>query len=257
MSAYERAVTVFSPDGHLFQVDYALETVRKGSTVVGLVGKDIVVFASEKLSVAKLQDARTARKICMVDDHVCIAFAGLAADARVLINKARVECQSHRLTVEDPATIEYVTRYIAGVQQKYTQRGGSRPFGIATLIMGFDNDGSPHLFQTDPSGSYSEWKANATGRNSKSVVEFLEKHVDELDDLNGQACINMAIKALLEVVQAGSKNMEVAVMRRGESLSILSADEVNEVVKNIEAEKAAAKEAKADKTDKTGASGSA
>lgn len=243
MSAYERAVTVFSPDGHLFQVDYALETVRKGSTVVGLCGKDIVVFASEKLSVAKLQDARTARKICMVDDHVCIAFAGLAADARVLINKARVECQSHRLTVEDPASIEYVTRFIAGVQQKYTQRGGSRPFGIATLIMGFDADGAPHLFQTDPSGSYSEWKANATGRNSKSVVEFLEKNVADLEDLSGQACVDMAVKSLLEVVQAGSKNMEVAVMRRGEALSILNASEVDEIVVRIEAEKEAEKAA--------------
>lgn len=249
--SYDRAVTVFSPDGHLFQVDYALQTVQKGSAVVGLRGKDIVVFASEKLSIAKLQEPRTVRKMCMVDDHVCIAFAGLAADARVLINKARVECQSHRLTVEDPVTIEYITRYIAGVQQRFTQRGGSRPFGIATLIMGFDPDGSPHLYQTDPSGSYSEWVANATGRNSKSVMEYLEKKHDQLCDLEGQKCIDMAIKALMEVVQPDGKNMEVVAQREGEPLTVFSETEINAFIKRLEVEseeeKKAAKEKEAAK----------
>lgn len=247
--SYDRAVTVFSPDGHLFQVDYALQTVQKGSTVVGLRGKDMVVFASEKLSIAKLQESRTVRKMCMVDDHVCIAFAGLAADARVLINKARVECQSHRLTVEDPVTIEYVTRYIAGVQQRFTQRGGSRPFGIATLIIGFDPDGSPHLYQTDPSGSYSEWVANATGRNSKSVMEYLEKQHDQITDMEGQKCIDMAIKALMEVVQPDGKNMEVVAMRRGEPLTVFSETEINAFIKRLEVESEEAKKAQKEKDE--------
>lgn len=248
--SYDRAVTVFSPDGHLFQVDYALQTVQKGSTVVGLVGKDVVVFASEKLSIAKLQEPRTVRKMCMVDDHVCIAFAGLAADARVLINKARVECQSHRLTVEDPVTIEYITRFIAGVQQRFTQRGGSRPFGIATLIIGFDPDGSPHLYQTDPSGSYSEWVANATGRNSKSVMEYLEKKHDQINELESQKCIDMAIKALMEVVQPDGKNMEVVAMRRGEPLTVFSEAEINAFIKRLEVETEAEKKAQKEKDEK-------
>lgn len=84
---------------------------------------------------------------------------GLTADARILIDKARIECQSHRLTVEDPTTIEYITRHIAGIQQKYTQSGGVRPFGIATLIIGFDaNDNIPRLYLTEPSGIFSAWK---------------------------------------------------------------------------------------------------
>lgn len=107
----------------------------------------------------KLQDTRiTPSKISLVDSHVCLAFAGLNADARILVDKARLEAQSHRLTVEDPVTIEYITKYIAGVQQRYTQSGGVRPFGISTLVIGFDpNEKVPKLYQTEPSGIYSAW----------------------------------------------------------------------------------------------------
>lgn len=107
----------------------------------------------------KLQDTRiTPSKLGLIDDHVCLAFAGLNADARILVDKARVEAQSHRLTVEDPVAVEYITKYVAGVQQRYTQSGGVRPFGISTLIVGFDKgDDIPRLYQTEPSGIYSAW----------------------------------------------------------------------------------------------------
>ncbi|KAF9977513.1 Proteasome subunit alpha type-4 [Actinomortierella ambigua] len=238
--SYDRALTIFSPDGHLFQVDYALEAVRKGSCVVGVRGKDVVVLGVEKKSVLKLQDDRTVKKICMLDDHVCLAFAGLSADARVLVNKARIECQSHRLTVEDAVSIEYITRYIAGVQQKYTQSGGVRPFGISTLIMGFDSDKVPKLYQTDPSGVYSAWKANSIGRSSKTVREFLEKNYKE--DMTRDETIKLAIKSLLEVVQTGAKNIEIAVMGGDAKIQRLELSEVEKVVAEIEAENEKEKE---------------
>jgi len=236
MARYDRAITVFSPDGHLFQVEYALEAVRKGTTAVGVRGKDILVVGVEKKSALKLQDPRTVRKIVKIDDHVCLAFAGLTADARVLINKARIECQSYKLSLEDPVTVEYLTRYVAGVQQKYTQSGGVRPFGISTIIVGYDLDGTPKLYSTDPSGTFSAWKANAIGRNSKTVREFLEKNYTEDAVATNEGTIKLTVKALMEVIESG-KNLEVAVMERGTGLRILEDADIEAIVNQVELEK--------------------
>lgn len=164
--------------------------------------------------------------------------AGLTADARILIDKARVECQSHRLRVEDPVTVDYITRHIAGIQQRYTQSGGVRPFGISTLIIGFDRDDqTPRLYMTEPSGMFSAWKANAIGRASKTVREFLEKNYAE--DASKDDTVKLAIKSLLEVVQTGAKNIEIAVMDGHGKIRNLSLEEVEAVVKVIETEKEA------------------
>lgn len=134
-------------------------TVSSGTCAVGVKGKDVVVLGCEKRSAMKLQDTRiTPSKIQVLDNHVALAFAGLNADARILVDKARLESQSHRLSVEDAVTIDYITKYVAGVQQRYTQAGGVRPFGISTLVVGFDPGSKvPRLFQTEPSGIYSAW----------------------------------------------------------------------------------------------------
>jgi len=230
-------LSVFSPDGHVFQVEYALEAVKRGTCAVGVKGKDVVVLGCEKRSAMKLQDTRiTPSKIGLVDNHVCVAFAGLNADARILVDKARLEAQSHRLTVEDPVSIEYISKYIAGVQQRYTQSGGVRPFGISTLVIGFDpNDTTPRLYQTEPSGIYSAWKANAIGRSSKTVREFLERNYKE--DMDREETIKLTVKSLLEVVQTGAKNIEIAIMAAGKKMEMMPDEEIENYVKGIEQEK--------------------
>jgi len=272
--SYDRAITVFSPDGHLFQVEYAIEAVRQGTTAVAIRAQDVVILAVERKSTAKLQEARTVRKIVKVDSHLALAFAGLTADARVLVNKARIESQSYRLTVEDACSVEYMARHIAKIQQKYTQRGGRRPFGISILLAGHDRDGQPHLYQTDPAGTNHEWIANAIGRNSKNVVEYLEKHmkVDEVESttittgvtgtttttstqassataLSESAALHLIISALLEVVESGGKNIEVGIMRRGEGLVMMDQEKVDELSKQISAEKEKEKEQREEKKE--------
>lgn len=159
---------------------------------------------------------------------------GLTADARVLVNKARIESQSYRLSLEDSASVEYMTKYIAQLQQRYTQSGGVRPFGISTLIAGFDIDKTPRLFQTEPSGTYFEWKANAIGRNSKTLREFLETNYKP--NLDAKETIRLAVRTLNETVES-PKNIVVAILRPNEPMTFLDDKEIADLVDDIEAAK--------------------
>ncbi|CAK9017878.1 Proteasome subunit alpha type-7 (Proteasome component DD5) [Durusdinium trenchii] len=212
-----------------------MEAVRKGASVVGVLGKSCVVLGVEKWAAAKLQDTRTVRKIAKLDSQIMVAFAGLTADARVLVNRARVECQSYRLTVEDAPTVEYISRWIAGTQQRYTQRGGVRPFGVSSLIAGFDPDKKPQLFKTEPSGAYSSWKAATTGKGDKSIREYLESAFEP--DLDDGAAVKLAVRSLLDVVDGGAKNIEIVVLTADAPAETLSEDRLEQLAEEIEREK--------------------
>jgi len=168
-----------------------------------------------------------------------LAFAGLTADARVLINKVRVEAQSFRLTMEDAPSVDYLARYVAKIQQQYTQQGGVRPFGIATLMTGLGADPArprrPYLYQTDPAGTNSRWKAQAIGgRNAKSLREFLEKQYSA--DMTETQAVRLAIQVLLEVVDSGAKSIELVVVREGGEKITIDEGEMDRIVAEIEAE---------------------
>ena len=235
--SYDRAITVFSPDGHLFQVEYASEAVKRGLCAVGVKSDKTVVLAVEKKSVQALQDSRTVRKIFKLDGHAYLAFAGLSADARVLIQKAQLECQRFRLSYEDAMDVDYIVRYIAEVQQKSTQSGGSRPFGVATIVGGFNKDGSPQLWQTEPSGLCASWKACSIGHNSKTVVELMEKEYKDGLVMDRDATVKFAIKALLEVVESGNRNIELVVLEQGNKVSRVEENELDAIVKVLEQER--------------------
>jgi 20S proteasome subunit alpha 4 len=254
MSArYDRAITIFSPDGHLFQVEYAQEAVKKGSSVIAIKGKDCVVLGVEKKSMETLQDERTVRKIFNIDEHVMLGFAGLTADARVLIDAARVECQNHRLNLEDPVTVGYIARFIANTKQRYTQSPGRRPFGLSLLIGGFDYDGTPRLFKTEPSGAYYEYLASSTGRGEKPIREYLEEHYTDDNIKDEDSVLKLVIRSLSQVVQSGAQNIEISVMKNDDGIAktrTLTVEEVEALLKVVEDERAAAEAEEAAKKNK-------
>jgi 20S proteasome subunit alpha 4 len=242
MPSYDKAITVFAPDGQLFQVQYAFEAVNRGSCTIAMKGKDCVVLCVEKNTVPKLQDSRTIRKIQKIDEHLTITFAGLQADARVLIDKTRQECQSYRFGYEDEPSIEYVSRFVAETQQKYTQKGGVRPFGISCFIAGFE-DGLPKLYLTEPSGAFAEWKAHAIGKKSKDLHQFLEdKYEHHGQDKSEDEIVKFALETLMEIVE-DQKSMEVCVVRQNGS-ETMSEEDVGEIVAGIKKERDDAEAAK-------------
>ena len=243
MSKYDKALTVFAPDGNLFQVQYAFEAVEKGTSTIGIRGKDCVVLGVEKKpevssknnSKSKLQDPRTIQKILKIDEHISITFAGLQADARILANRARLECQSYRYNMEDVPTVDYIAKFIARMQQKYTQRNSVRPFGVSTLVIGFDEEEKkPRLLLTEPSGAYSSWKAHAIGRNSKSLKTYLENNYQA--DLEEDGVIKLAVEALLESVES-EKHIEIAIMREDHETQLINAEKIEQIVNQIKKER--------------------
>jgi len=171
--AYDRAITIFSPEGRLYQVEYALELVKRGAPIVGVSCPDGVVVAANETPESKLEDPDYFRKIFQLDEHVCTAIAGLSSDARVLISQGRVFCQSNRLLYDEPVDVEVLARRIGDSTQIYTQHAGVRPFGVSMIIGGVDTRG-PRVLTTDPSGSYRGYKATAVGRKSDEANKLLE-----------------------------------------------------------------------------------
>ncbi|WP_232685761.1 archaeal proteasome endopeptidase complex subunit alpha [Halobacterium zhouii] len=194
--AYDRGITIFSPDGRLYQVEYAREAVKRGTPSIGVRTEGGVVLLVDKHVSSPLMEHSSVEKIHKADDHIGVASAGHVADARQLIDFARRDAQVNRVRYDEPISVETLTKDITDHIQQYTQVGGARPFGVALLIGGVE-DGVPYLFETDPSGTPYEWKAIAIGADRADIQDHLEEQYEE--SLSLDEGVELAFQALGEV----------------------------------------------------------
>jgi proteasome alpha subunit len=208
--AYDRAITVFSPDGRLFQVEYAMELVNRGATILGIQSTEGVVIGSEE-NIEILEEAEYSWKIFKVDEHIGAAIVGLSSDARILIDQARIYAQSNKLTYDEPIDAEVVTKRICDIQQMYTQHAGVRPFGVSIIFGGVDKTGT-RVFGTHPSGTYRGYKATALGAGRETVLAILKDEYRE--GMSLEENIKLAVKCLVKALEARqlSPRIKIAVI---------------------------------------------
>jgi len=224
--AYDRAITVFSPDGRLFQVEYALAAVDRGPTIIGVSCPEGVVIGAEEKVESKLQDPNFSQKIFAVDEHLGAAVVGISSDARILIDESRVYSQSNRLMYDESIDVEIVTKRIGDVMQIYTQHAGVRPFGVSLIFGGVDKTGAK-LYATDPIGSYRSYKALAIGIGRETAENILRE--EYRDDLKLEQAISLAVKCLVKSLQARDEQSRIrmaVVPSSTKTFGVLPNDEV-------------------------------
>lgn len=225
---YDRAITIFSPDGRIYQVEYAFEAVRRGWTTIGLKSRAGAAVVVEKRKISPLIDFSAVQKIFKIDDHIGVSFAGIASDGRILIDYARIVALRHRFLYDEPISVEYLAKQVCDVKQAYTQHAGVRPFGVAMIFIGVDFKG-PQLYMTEPSGRYMSYNAVALGERSQVVTEFLEKNYKY--DIDLKSLIKLGVQALVKASEEKltSENIEIGVIDVEEKkFRILSPKEVEE-----------------------------
>ena len=198
MMGYDRAITMFSPDGRLLQVEYAKKTVKQGSTAIGMVCKDGVLFVTDKRILDPLIVPESVEKIYQIDEHVGATFAGISSDARILVERSQIRAQQHRVQYDTSMDVLSLVKDISNLKQLTTQSGGFRPFGVSLLIGGIDVTG-PKLFETDPTGIYFEYRATAIGEFETEVEDIL--HKEYRADMKIEDALKLAIRALAKVIK--------------------------------------------------------
>jgi len=228
---YDRAATMFSPDGHLLQVEYAEKVVKFGSASIGLMCKEGVVIIADKRIRDKLIAGESAHKIFEIDEHIIAAAAGILSDARVLVDQAQILAQQNRVTYNSPIEPISVIRMIADRKQMATQYGGVRPYGVAILLAGV-NKGEGHLYTTDVTGNYTSFKANAIGENDERIKEYLRR--DYKETMTIEEGIKFAMKIFKELLE---KNFDVErfeavyIKKDGEKLKRMQGDALKKYIK--------------------------
>ena len=230
--AYDRG-TVFSPDGRLFQVEYAREAVKKGTTTIGLKYKDGVILMVDKRVSSKLVEPKSIEKIYMIDEFIGCASSGLVADARILVDGARRFAQEHKLTYNENITVEGLVKKICDYKQNCTMYGGARPLGTALLVAGTDDTGI-QLFETDPSGALVAYKATCIGSERPTVMDLLEKEFKE--DMTFDEAMALGLKALAAALEEKptSSGVEVALVTVDKPFRKLKTEELETFISKLE-----------------------
>ncbi|MCQ2070689.1 MAG: archaeal proteasome endopeptidase complex subunit alpha [archaeon] len=236
--AYDRGITVFSPDGRLFQVEYAREAVKKGTTTIGIKFKDGVILVVDKRVSSKLVEPGSIEKIYDIDEFIGCASSGLVADARILVDNARKEAQIHKVNYGENIAVEMLTKKVCDYEQNYTQYGGARPFGTALLIAGTDDLGT-HLFETDPSGALIAYKATCIGTGRPVVMDILEKEFE--DEMSYEDALKLGLKALSTAVEEKlrSESIEIGVVKTDAKFKRLSDEDKAAAIAKLEEDKPA------------------
>lgn len=197
LMGYDRAITMFSPDGRLLQVEYAKKTVKQGSTALGMVCKDGIILCSDKRILDPFIIPESVEKIFKIDEHIAATASGILSDARVLVERAQLKAQQNMVTYDTPIDVISVVKDICNINQITTQSGGYRPFGVALLIAGIDNN-TPKLFETDPTGIFFQYKAAVIGEGENKVEELLMKDYNE--NISVEDAIRLSVKLLYESI---------------------------------------------------------
>jgi proteasome alpha subunit len=211
-AAYDRSITVFSPEGHLYQVDYASKIIEKGSPAVAIIYKKGIIIATDKKIYSSLIIPKSVEKVFKVDDHIWTACSGLIGDGRRLVDFARQISQENKSYYDNPIEIETLVKRIASIIQYYTQYGGARPFGVSLIIAGVDSLGK-HIFETEPSGAITEYQAVAIGQNRQKLMNYLEKNYKQ--NMSYEDAMKLAIATL-------SQNLENKQKLNPNSLEIIN-----------------------------------
>jgi len=230
-TAYDRAATMFSPKGRLYQVEYASKIVEQGTLGIGLIYNKGVLFGAEKAITSPLMLPESIEKLFKIDDHIGAISAGLVGDARRLIKIAREKAQDNMIYYEEKIDVEALVKEIGSIKQIFTQYAGMRPFGVS-LIIGGINNGRKRIFETEPSGALAEYKATAIGRNKKKAMELLEKKYNEKLSLeDGIRLITDIIKQCKEKGEIFNKdNLEFAYVEEETPFTKLTAKDLKLVL---------------------------
>jgi proteasome alpha subunit len=192
-AGYDRSTTMFSPEGHLYQVDYASKIIEKGSPAVAIIYKQGILIIADKKIHSSLVIPDSVEKVFKIDNHIWTTCAGLIGDGRRLVDFARQMSQENRTYYDQPIEVETLVKKIASVIQYYTQYGGGRPFGVSLIIAGYDSLGK-HIFEAEPSGAITAYKALAIGQNRQKLMDYLEKNYKE--NLSFEDALAVGIKAI-------------------------------------------------------------